>query len=68
MRHRSQTNKTEKTKRKSDCDGFPTRATTGKVCRIATLGCVCWAPGSILEHTVAWTIDNYGYWVQKDKS
>jgi len=27
-----------------------------------------WAPGSILEQPVAWTIDNYGYWVQKDKS
>ncbi|MDY6823267.1 MAG: hypothetical protein SWH68_05640 [Thermodesulfobacteriota bacterium] len=26
-----------------------------------------WAPGSFLERRVAWSIDNYGYWIHQDK-
>lgn len=30
-------------------------------------GKLTWVPGSFLEHTVAWSIDNYGYWMHQDK-
>ncbi len=30
-------------------------------------GALTWAPGSFLEPTAAWSIDNYGYWVHNDK-
>jgi hypothetical protein len=26
-------------------------------------GALTWAPGSFLERSVAWSIDNYGYWL-----
>lgn len=29
-------------------------------------GALMWAPGSFLERTVAWSIDNYGYWMHQD--
>jgi hypothetical protein len=29
-------------------------------------GALTWAPGSFLERTVAWSIDNYGYWMHQD--
>jgi len=29
-------------------------------------GAVTWAPGSFLERTVNWSIDNYGYWMHQD--
>lgn len=29
-------------------------------------GALTWAPGSFLERIVAWSIDNYGYWIQQD--
>lgn len=30
-------------------------------------GALTWAPGSFLERSVAWSIDNYGYWTHQDK-
>lgn len=30
-------------------------------------GALTWAPGSFLERTTAWSIDNYGYWMHQDK-
>jgi hypothetical protein len=29
-------------------------------------GALTWAPGSFLERTVAWSIDNYEYWIHQD--
>lgn len=30
-------------------------------------GALMWTPGSFLECTVAWSINNYGYWMHQDK-
>jgi len=30
-------------------------------------GALMWAPGSFWEHSTAWSIDNYGYWMHQDK-
>ncbi|MEP0765499.1 MAG: hypothetical protein HRF45_03020 [Fimbriimonadia bacterium] len=30
-------------------------------------GALTWAPGSFLERSTAWSIDNYGYWMHQDK-
>jgi len=30
-------------------------------------GALTWAPGSFLECSTAWSIDNYGYWMHQDK-
>lgn len=30
-------------------------------------GALTWAPGSFLERSTAWSIDNYGYWMYQDK-
>jgi hypothetical protein len=29
-------------------------------------GALTWAPGSFLQRTTAWSIDNYGYWMHQD--
>jgi len=29
-------------------------------------GSLTWAPGSFLERSTAWSIDNYGYWMRQD--
>jgi len=30
-------------------------------------GALTWVPGSFLERSTAWSIDNYGYWMHQDK-
>lgn len=31
-------------------------------------GCLTWVPGSFLERSVLWSVDNYGYWVHQSRT